>query len=98
MTIHRELVRLFIKILKQEGLTKALNPSEFAQLKELTERLDEEVSADDQKAIEFARQEYCNDEIEVDDDCYFSHADCGVWVAGWLWVPHEEIGLDAEGS
>ena len=40
-----------------------------------------------------AAQRYCkgsDDNIEIDDyDVLASHADNGVWVAAWVWVPKE---------
>ena len=36
--------------------------------------------------IEEARDTYCNEEIEIDDEPDLSIADGGVWVSAWVWV------------
>ena len=38
--------------------------------------------------IEKAREEFANDELEIDDDPVTSVSDEGVWVSAWVWVPH----------
>lgn len=39
--------------------------------------------------IQAARDEYANDECEIDDGALVSHADDGYWVQSWVWVPTE---------
>ena len=40
--------------------------------------------------IQAARDNYANDDIEIDDDARFSLADEGTWVAAWVWVNNAE--------
>lgn len=40
--------------------------------------------------IESARNTYCNDEINIDDDAMVSVGDDGVWVEAWVWVQNPE--------
>ena len=41
--------------------------------------------------LEKAREDYCNDEINVDDDAQLSPGDPnGCWVQGWLFIYFEE--------
>lgn len=45
-----------------------------------------------------AQEMYCNDDVEIDDNCTFSDAlgECGgVWVQAWVWVPQKEEGVEA---
>ena len=37
-----------------------------------------------------ARAGYGSDDVEVDDEPYFSDGGDGVWVSAWLWVRTEE--------
>lgn len=41
--------------------------------------------------IEAARDEYQNDEIQIDDDAKFSRTDDGRWVAAWVLVNDEDV-------
>ena len=38
-------------------------------------------------AIALAREDYANNEVEIDDDPVLSVSDEGVWVSAWVWVP-----------
>ena len=46
--------------------------------------------------IEFARAQYANDDLEIDDNPATSVAEesGGVWVAAWVWVADAELGGD----
>jgi hypothetical protein len=52
----------------------------------------------EEAAAKCATDQYCNDDVELDDDAItgrtLSVGDDGVWVRAWLWVSNEEI--DAE--
>jgi hypothetical protein len=37
-----------------------------------------------------ARAQYCNDDLEIDDDPKLSDNGEGCWVAAWVWVSDEE--------
>lgn len=37
-------------------------------------------------SIHQARQEYCNDELEIDDNAIVSVGDEGCWVSAWVYV------------
>lgn len=41
-------------------------------------------------AIQQARDDYTNDDIEIDDNPPVAVADNGVWVAAWVWVQNED--------
>ena len=38
-----------------------------------------------------AREQYCSDDIEIDDKTRVSPTDEGCWVQAWLWVSNEEV-------
>jgi hypothetical protein len=40
--------------------------------------------------VQAARDEYQNEDIEVDDDATTSRTDTGTWVSAWVWVPDDE--------
>lgn len=40
--------------------------------------------------VERARDSYASEELQVDDNAAVIHADDGVWVAAWVWLPREE--------
>jgi hypothetical protein len=42
--------------------------------------------------IQTARDDYVNDDIEIDpdEDVNFSEGDDGTWVSAWVWVPWSE--------
>lgn len=42
------------------------------------------------KAIQLAREQYVNDDINIDDDAMVSVGDEGVWVEAWVYVPIED--------
>jgi hypothetical protein len=50
---------------------------------------------DQAKFIEIARDNYQNDDIEIDDDAKLSEVDeggdKGAWVAAWVWVSDGEV-------
>lgn len=49
------------------------------------------------KVVEAAREMYekpSSDDIEIDDEPFFSESDNGTWVSAWLWVRHEEVDDD----
>ena len=41
-----------------------------------------------------ARENFCNDDLEIDEDAELSHPEggAGTWVAAWVWVCDEELG------
>lgn len=39
----------------------------------------------EEAAIAIARDTYCDDELEIDDDPKTSIGDGGMWVAAWVW-------------
>lgn len=39
-----------------------------------------------QAMIARAREEYANDDVEIDDDARLSEADEGCWVQAWVWL------------
>lgn len=41
--------------------------------------------------IQRARDEYQNDDVEIDEGAEASHADGGVWVQAWVWLGDEEL-------
>lgn len=43
-----------------------------------------------EEEIQAARDEYQNDDVEIDEGALASHADGGVWVAAWVWLGDEE--------
>jgi hypothetical protein len=47
-------------------------------------------SEEGQALIEKANEEHCSDEIEIDDDAWFSEGDDGVWVQAWVWIPNAQ--------
>lgn len=50
------------------------------------------MTTDNTMFIEAARERYAygsNNDIEIDDLAIVSHAENGVWVQGWLWLPIE---------
>lgn len=49
-------------------------------------------------AIELARERYCDDDTEIDDEPATSVAETGIWVAAWVWVPNSDIWTRAEGG
>lgn len=47
----------------------------------------------EEKAYYRAMERYVTpdeENIQIDGNCRFSHADKGVWVQAWVWVPDEE--------
>jgi hypothetical protein len=51
------------------------------------------------KAVEIARDTYCNDDVEIDvgtetDNNNFSETDNGTWVRAWVWVDGHALGWD----
>lgn len=42
-------------------------------------------------AVQQARDDYTNDEIEIDDEPLISETDEGAWVGAWVWVPNEHV-------
>lgn len=40
--------------------------------------------------IEMARDEYANDNVNIDEDALFSEADDGCWVQAWVWVEYPQ--------
>lgn len=42
-----------------------------------------------EQAIELARDEYQDDDIQIDDNAALSQSEDGVWVAAWVWVENE---------
>lgn len=59
----------------------------MAELREVFAKVDERRSA----LISQARAQYCNDDIEIDDEPELSETDDGAWVAAWVWVANAEI-------
>lgn len=49
------------------------------------------MTTDNSVFIEAARERYAygSNTIEIDDLAIVSHAENGVWVQGWLWLPIE---------
>jgi hypothetical protein len=45
----------------------------------------------DEIYIQKARDEYTDDELEIDDNPVVSHGDDGVWVSAWVWVSDEDV-------
>lgn len=45
----------------------------------------------DAAARKLARERYATDNLEVDEDAELSHADDGVWVGAWVWLPHDDV-------
>lgn len=42
--------------------------------------------------MEAAREEHCNDEVNIDDDAFLSETDEGYWVSAWVWMGFPECG------
>lgn len=73
--------------LAQAVLAGGENAMKLAQeLKADVERLSGESVAHG-GAIEAARSEYANDDLEIDDQPILSIGDEGIWVNAWVWVP-----------
>lgn len=47
-------------------------------------------AAEHADAIEQAREQYADDDLEIDDNPTVSPTDEGVWVSAWVWVPNSE--------
>lgn len=45
----------------------------------------------DNEWINAAREQYANDDIEIDSNATFSVADDGVWVQAWVWVGFDNV-------
>lgn len=69
-----------------EGMEDALNT--------LNEYINEFTPDDSEELIRIARQEYGNNECEIDNDCEFSENDEGCWVGAWVFVSHEDVRQD----
>lgn len=72
----------------------------LAELQPLAKKLREEfdVSADEAQAIDTAREVWAVDgEIEIDDDTQVSVGEDGIWVQGWLFIPHPDANEAAAG-
>lgn len=48
---------------------------------------------DEAAFVQAARDEYCDDDIEVDLNPMISRGDDGAFVNGWLWVSNERAGI-----
>lgn len=59
---------------------------------DLAEKCRQAESDGEQYAAEIAtaRDEYCNDDVEIDDDPRVSAAENGAWVMAWVWVHGED--------
>lgn len=42
-------------------------------------------------AVQLARNNYCTDDLGIDDNPQISSSDEGMWVAAWVWVSNAEI-------
>jgi len=65
------------------NLTQAIDALSAYLAESAQERLDHE------ETIAAARNNYCTEDIEIDDEPMVSIGDEGVWVAAWVWVPIE---------
>ena len=45
---------------------------------------------DDEKVIEKAREQYANDNLNIDDGAAVTITPDGCWVGAWVFVEHEE--------
>jgi hypothetical protein len=45
----------------------------------------------DEQLVEFAENEYCNDEVSIDADAKTSRGEWGAWVQAWVYVRYSEI-------
>lgn len=88
----RELVSRLNAMIEEGRLRSEDIPDDFEWLKSQLKRLSAPKDAADEAAIARAEDDYCNDDIEIDPDCFLSHADDGTWVGAWVWVAkeHEE--------
>lgn len=59
------------------------------QLKEVGKDKDL-ITLDYAMVVEAAREQYCNDECEIDDGPLTSRGDRGCWVQAWVWVAYPE--------
>lgn len=59
----------------------------------------------DDAYIEAAREKWCSDDLEIDDSVAGGHGGPkvsmggdgnGAWVSAWVWVTHEEAGIEEE--
>ena len=91
MVLVRELVSGIKDMVASGRLSETDIPDDFQWLLEKLERLDETKSGDDELAVTLAQRKYCNDDIEVDPDCFMSVGDQGRWVSAWLWVYDHEL-------
>jgi hypothetical protein len=51
--------------------------------------LGERTADSDAEAIQSARDNWADDDLEIDDTPCTSRADDGCWVAAWVWVADE---------
>lgn len=49
---------------------------------------DSSLPGDRQALINAARNDYANDDIQIDDNAEISQADEGAWVAAWVWISY----------
>jgi hypothetical protein len=89
MVLCHELVNRLKDMIESGRLQAGNVPEDFAWLERQIEQLSEPKDAEDEKAISRAEEIYCNDDVEIDPDCFLSHADGGLWVSAWVWVPDE---------
>lgn len=96
MTLVHDLINGLKDMIDGKRLTSEDIPDDFKWLETMLERLNNGRTPEDEVAIALARDTYCNDDVEIDPDCFLSHADQGTWVAGWLWVYHGDLDAKAE--
>ena len=87
----RELVNGLNEMVESGRLTESDIPDDFAWLKGALDGIDLTPQEYDATVVELARDKYCSDDVEIDDDCIFSRAENGTWVNGWLWVYDDDV-------
>lgn len=91
MVLLKELVSGLQDMLEGGRLKESDIPDDYQWLTRQIERMKGKKTPDDSVYINLAKQQYCNDDVEIDDECVLSHADQGAWVSAWVWVYDAEV-------